>query len=225
MTTPRIVIHDKELIAAVEQAALRGLQQGAAYLHRELQKTIRVDNRKGWWRSEAGEVPHKSGSGPHKEIVREIDEQDMRARVGVTKRGFHLFYMEVGTAAHIIEAVRAVFLRIPWRAEGRGERQPTPDEIARLGLVPDDRDTFTRASTEVVKNGKKHRRSIKRVVQQWVYYRRSVRHPGTAPRPWMIPTFMAHKAKIIELMTQPLAKYTPNFRIGPEPPPGQIEAS
>ena len=219
-----IKVHDTEFLAAVDKAALTGLQQAAAFLHRELQKALRTNNRDGWFRSQPGEVPHRSSGGPSKDVFREVDEAKMEARLGVRGKSFHLFFMEVGTRAHTIAAKGGKMLRIPWRAEGRGERAPSEQEIEALGLVPDG-DTTHRVYTDTKKGGRKRAHATRKSVGGWVFYRSFVNHPGTEKRPWMIPTLMASKAKLIQLLKQPMGAYATNFAIDSGVESGESEAA
>lgn len=140
------------------------LAQVTVAMHRDCQHKVRLANRDGWTRSQPGESPHTSEGGPHRGIVRAIDKARMYFAIGLTSAAKHLFFQEVGTRPHEILPVIANMLRIPWRAEGRGKREPTKEEIERIGLV--------------FRGG------------QWIFFRKRVWHPGQEPRPWLVQTIM-----------------------------------
>lgn len=166
----------------IKAVCFDSMNNAAIEFYRDCQRRINVDNDDGWLRSQAPNPPHKSGgTGPHKEIVHQPSRENNSVRVGVTEKGFHLYFQEVGTRAHAIRPVNARILRIPWRAEGRGRREPTTEEIKRIGLRNE--------------NG------------EWVYYRDEVLHPGQEPRPWLVATLNLLWPKYLKIAQSPPDSY------------------
>lgn len=175
----KVIIDDRALLEAMKGAKQSGCEAGANFTVREAQKLVRRTNQHGWFRSDAGEAPHTSGGKPHPGISWQRIPNNGGAQVGVLPNALHLWFMEAGTEPHTITAKNAPMLRIPWRAEGNGRREPTEQEIHRLGLV----------LLPAPYGG-----------QEWVYFRKSINHPGNKPRPWLLPTVERIKDRLAQLI-------------------------
>lgn len=90
------VNHAALLARARRLAAARLLAAGEAY-GAACRKAVSVDNQAGKRRSQPGEPPRRGSGRGEKSIVVEGDEPSAKVRVGVTREGMHLFWLEVGT--------------------------------------------------------------------------------------------------------------------------------
>lgn len=186
--------YDAEFLKLLDQGTYDAVGQMAVEYQRDCQRRVNIGNDQGWLRSQPGNPPHHSGpTGPYKHIASVGNRARKTWHVGVDAEHFHLWFQETGTKPHIIEAKRAKLLRIRWLAEGRGRREPTPEEISRIGLRKEGDD--------------------------WVYYRRRVLHPGQEPRPWMASTLRLGLKKYAAIIGKGGAfKLTTQRPFRPEPP-------
>lgn len=186
----KLTIRHADVNKALQAITAAGMARAGAMLAKKCNERIRINNADGWYRSLPGESPHHSSTGPDKRVIWEVvpgaGGKLPRVIVGITEGNEHLLMLEVGTAPHVIRPKRAKLLRIPWRAEGRGRRQPTDEEIERLGLRP---------VGEVFRKHSKGK-GLRGSQTEWVYFLEQANHPGTAPRPWLVPTVMENLKQI-----------------------------
>lgn len=189
-----------EFMGFLNDGTYQAVGQVAIEFQRDCQRRVNIGNDKGWLRSQAGNPPHHAGeTGPYRHIGAEGNRAGQLWRVGVPAEKFHMLYQEKGTKPHAITAVNVRMLRIPWRAEGQGRREPTAQEILDIGL----RWEYSKKSGE----------------NEWVYYRRTVKHPGQQARPWLSSTLRLGKAKYAAIVAK-LGSYklTTQRGFNPEPP-------
>lgn len=193
----KLTVKQKDFDKALAAITADGMAKAGAFITKEADKRIHINNDDGWWRSLPGEAPHHSANGgPDKRVLWEVIPGTAgrlpRLIIGIAEGAAHLLMLEVGTRPHVIRPRRAKMLRIPWRAEGRGRRQPTEEEIERIGLQP---------TRTILRKGRgKQKGKLVPSMVEYVYYREKVMHPGTAPRPWLIPTIFDNIKKIASLI-------------------------
>jgi hypothetical protein len=109
-------INDKEMNRALSNVTATGLRMGAQFYHSQLKIVVNTPNtavstgggrgaggrflkgrRKFVNPSKPGEAPRKRTGFGQRGIVREFDDQQMAARVGVTKNAIYMYYLEMGT--------------------------------------------------------------------------------------------------------------------------------
>ncbi len=112
----RLKIRDREFNAALAKMTGEGLARAVQHYHTQLRLAVNKPNsgvKQGAKRGEGGRFlkqkttypnPSKPGEPPRKRtgfgqnsIVREIDKKAMIARVGVTKAGIYMAYLDLGT--------------------------------------------------------------------------------------------------------------------------------
>ncbi len=112
----RFTVNDKELNKALERMTADGLVRGVQFYHTQLRLAVNVPNsgvRVKVKRQTAGgnkrtrtvySNPSKPGEPPRKrtgfgqsQIVREINKAKLSGRVGVTKNGIYMAYLDLGT--------------------------------------------------------------------------------------------------------------------------------
>ena len=176
-----VIIYQREFNQAVEQGMVDGLKAGTVFYHARAQQAVNKSNQRGTKPSQPGEPPKKRTGFGQQNIVYEIDEEAVRSRMGVTKNGIYMFWLEIGTRPKRVAAGRkARALMIPWRPPDGSTRAPTQEEIDNIGL--------------------------KKIKGQWFYFRTSVMRGGIKRRPWMLVTLRKHRETITRLMTSKFPK-------------------
>ena len=103
--------NDEELIALLEGATQDGFALAVQHYHSELKRAVNVPNTGVRKRGKGGKFaktvypnPSAPGQPPRKRtgfgqraIVREINKKARKARVGVTRNGLYMFYLDQGT--------------------------------------------------------------------------------------------------------------------------------
>jgi transposase InsO family protein len=106
LMTVQISFRDRELIAALQNATAEGLSQAVDYYHSRLLLAVNKQNSAGRSQgsgrrhansSKPGEPPRRRTGKGQRNIVKEINSKAVVARVGITKRGIHMLYLEQGT--------------------------------------------------------------------------------------------------------------------------------
>lgn len=176
-----IKIYDREFNKAVERGMVDGLKAGTVFYHARAQQAVNTSNQRGTKPSQPGEPPRKRTGFGQQNIVYEIDEDQFRSRMGVTKNGIYMFWLEVGTRPKRIRPKNGKrFLMIPWRPPDGSTRAPTQKEIDNIGL--------------------------KKIKGKWFYFRPEVMRPGIKRRPWMLVTLRKHRETITRLLTSKFPK-------------------
>ena len=112
----RLKVYDKELNRALKRVTADGLTRGVQHYHTQLRLAVNLPNSGvripvkrqtpgGNKRtrtiypnpSKPGEPPRKITGHGQQGIVREIDRDKLRARVGVTKAAIYMAYLDLGT--------------------------------------------------------------------------------------------------------------------------------
>lgn len=111
MAKSRVEYHDDELINGLRNATQAGFSAAVQLLHSEMKQAVNVPNtgerrrgKDGQYKptiypnpSAPGEPPRKRTGFGQRQIVREIDAKNRKARVGVTANGLYMFYLDQGT--------------------------------------------------------------------------------------------------------------------------------
>lgn len=163
------------LIEACYTAAYDRLFLAGLFLQRALKRAVGISNRKGEEPSSPGDAPRRSQHGHgQSQIVVEGNKVDA-VRIGVTKKARYMIWQELGTGPYTIRAKGKKKLAIPIKAKGR-----SPAELKAIG------------AKRMVdrKDGRK----------KWFIFRREIKHPGIAARPWLRPTFIACKDTIANII-------------------------
>ena len=109
-------VNDKELNAALERVTANGLVLGVQFYHTQLKLAVNVPNSGVRVKvkrktpggnttsrtiypnpSKAGEPPRKRTGFGQSQIKKEVDRKSLTARVGITKAGIYMAYLDLGT--------------------------------------------------------------------------------------------------------------------------------
>ncbi len=207
----KFTIRDQEFLRLVGKASLMGINAVAQTVANYAGERVNVSAQRGRVPSQAGEAPHVRTSQGKRSIRMESneDEANPAARVGVTQNAAYMIWLEVGTGPRTITAAGG-FLKIPWMKEVI----QSPFELRRADNIHP-KNILANLDSNKHKNakgpyfyGRGRGGALIKLAKlepdglgnRFFFFARSIRYPGTRPRPWLVPSLVDNRSELASIL-------------------------
>lgn len=205
------IIRDQEFLRLAGKASQLAVEACAEQLKTFAIERVNTSAQRGRNPSKAGEAPHVRTAQGKKSIVMDAYGNDEKpgARVGVLKNAEYMIWLEIGTGPRTITASGGM-LKIPWT--DLVIQSPFPLRMAQAinpKNILENRDSNKHRNAKGPyfygrgKGGKLiqlQKLEPDGLGNRFFYFARSIRYPGTAPRPWLVPSLVDNREHLASIL-------------------------